>query len=227
MRRAVATLFPPLAWRAAGASPPALGGPGPLPMPRPRVLLSGAPRNGQGVLTRALLHGAEGLAVHTLSMPALLADPGARGVEEAIVRCVAEARRAAPAVLHLPHADAWWETAGALARATLVHLLDDLGTGEAVLLLASVESGWEDLDAGLAQLFASACCVRVELCAAGRTARRAFFRGLARALVSDPEVRTATPEPSAPPVPLPRDPAALEAAKGAAQEREAAAARAR
>ncbi|KFM27573.1 ATPase family AAA domain-containing protein 2 [Auxenochlorella protothecoides] len=159
-RASVAALFPPFVRRApgagpSGADPPGAGPPSapPLPMPRPRVLLCGAPRCGQGVLARALLHGAEGLALCALGLPALLADPGARGVEEALVRGLAEARRGAPAVLHLPHADAWWACAGGLARAALTHLLDDLGGEEAVLLLASAEAGWEDLDPGLAELY--------------------------------------------------------------------------
>ncbi|KAL6780017.1 hypothetical protein ACKKBG_A14680 [Auxenochlorella protothecoides x Auxenochlorella symbiontica] len=238
-RASVAALFPPFVRRAPGAGPSGAGPPGagppgagppsapPLPMPRPRVLLCGAPRCGQGVLARALLHGAEGLALCALGLPALLADPGARGVEEALVRGLAEARRGAPAVLHLPHADAWWACAGGLARAALTHLLDDLGGGEAVLLLASAEAGWEDLDPGLAELFAGAGCVRVELGPAGRAARRAFFRGLAEALAREPQARCAAPGPAPVPPPLRRDPAALEAAQRARREREGAAARAR
>ncbi len=51
----------------------------------------------------AVLHALEGLPVHAIGLPSLLADPSARCVEEALVHAFVEARRAAPAVLYLPH----------------------------------------------------------------------------------------------------------------------------
>ena len=50
-----------------------------------------------------------------------------------------EARRAAPAVLYLPHLQLWWQTAGASLRATLWMLLADLPPDLPLLLLAVAE----------------------------------------------------------------------------------------
>ena len=47
-----------------------------------------------------------------------------------------EARRAAPAVLYLPHLQLWWETTGAALQATLRMLLADLPPDLPLLLLA-------------------------------------------------------------------------------------------
>ena len=47
-----------------------------------------------------------------------------------------EARRAAPAVLYLPHLQLWWQTAHASLRATLWMLLSDLPPDLPLLLLA-------------------------------------------------------------------------------------------
>ncbi len=54
-------------------------------------------------MAAALLHALDGLPVHALGLPSLLSDPGARSLEEAVVHAVVEARRAAPAILFLPH----------------------------------------------------------------------------------------------------------------------------
>lgn len=70
---------------------------------RPRLLICGPPGSGQEHLAAALLHALEGLPVHALGLPSLLSDPGARSLEEAVVHAVVEARRAAPAILFLPH----------------------------------------------------------------------------------------------------------------------------
>jgi hypothetical protein len=70
---------------------------------RPRLLVCGPEGAGQAHLGPALLHALEGLPVHSIGLSALLSDAGARSPEEALVHAVAEARRAAPAVLFLPH----------------------------------------------------------------------------------------------------------------------------
>ena len=54
-------------------------------------------------LAAAVLAALEGLPLRAVGLPALLADPAARSLEEALVHAVVEARRAAPAVLFLPH----------------------------------------------------------------------------------------------------------------------------
>ncbi len=58
-----------------------------------------------------------------------------------------EARRAAPAILHLPHLQLWWETAQPSLRATLWMLLADLPPNLPLLLLASADVPLNELDA--------------------------------------------------------------------------------
>lgn len=91
---------------------------------RPRMLLCGPAGAGQVHVGPALLHSLEMFAVHSIGLPALLSDPGARSPEEALVVAVAEARRAAPAVLFLPNVRLWWEAAKPMLRATLTILLE-------------------------------------------------------------------------------------------------------
>lgn len=78
-----------------------------LGVQRPRLLICGPEGTGQAHLGPALLYALEGLPVHAIGLPALLSDAGARAPEEALVHAVVEARRAAPAVLFLPHLQVW------------------------------------------------------------------------------------------------------------------------
>lgn len=80
-----------------GASGASLG------VQRPRLLICGPDGTGQSHLGPAVLYALEGLPVHAIGLPSLLSDAGARAPEEALVHAVVEARRAAPAVLFLPH----------------------------------------------------------------------------------------------------------------------------
>ncbi len=57
-----------------------------------------------------------------------------------------EARRAAPAILHLPHLQLWWETAPPSLRATLRMLLADLPGDLPLLLMASADVPFCELD---------------------------------------------------------------------------------
>ncbi len=57
-----------------------------------------------------------------------------------------EARRAAPAILHLPHLQLWWDTASPSLRATLCMLLADLPADLPLLLMASADVPWDQLD---------------------------------------------------------------------------------
>lgn len=77
-----------------------------LGVQRPRLLVCGPEGTGQAHLGPALLYALEGLPVHAIGLPSLLSDAGARAPEEALVHAVVEARRAAPAVLFLPHLQA-------------------------------------------------------------------------------------------------------------------------
>lgn len=77
-----------------------------LGVQRPRLLVCGPEGTGQAHLGPAILYALEGLPVHAIGLPSLLSDAGARAPEEALVHAVVEARRAAPAVLFLPHLQA-------------------------------------------------------------------------------------------------------------------------
>jgi hypothetical protein len=62
-----------------------------------------------------------------------------RSLEEALVHAFVEARRAAPAILFLPHLQLWWQTAPASLRAALWMLLADLPPELPLLLLATAD----------------------------------------------------------------------------------------
>ena len=64
-----------------------------------------------------------------------------------------EARRSAPALLFLPHAQLWWRTAPASLRATLWMLLADLPPDLPLLLLATADVPAAQLEEELGQLF--------------------------------------------------------------------------
>uniref|UniRef100_A0A7S3R877 Bromo domain-containing protein n=1 Tax=Dunaliella tertiolecta TaxID=3047 RepID=A0A7S3R877_DUNTE len=120
---------------------------------RPRLLLCGPEGSGAPALAAALLSAVEGLPVHSVGLPALLSDPGARSLEEALVHVVVEARRAAPAVLYLPHIQLWWTTAPPALRAVLIMLLEDLPPDTPLLLLATANTAAAELEPELLDLF--------------------------------------------------------------------------
>jgi SpoVK/Ycf46/Vps4 family AAA+-type ATPase len=155
---------------------------------RPRLLICGSEGNGQAHLGPALLYALEGLPVHSIGLPSLLSDASARSAEEALVHAVVEARRAAPAVLFLPHLQVWWDTAPASLRATLWTLLADLPPDLPLLLLATADCSVEDLDPGAsAALFgARAGEGYYEVAVPGEEERRAFFSPTAEALAFPP-----------------------------------------
>ncbi|KAF6261685.1 hypothetical protein COO60DRAFT_1699727 [Scenedesmus sp. NREL 46B-D3] len=108
-------------------------------MARPRMLLAGAAGSGQQQLGAAVLAALEGLPVHGIGLPSLLASASSRCVEEALVSTFTEARRAAPAILYWPQAHLWWAAAGSGLRCALIALLDDLPPDLPLLLLATAE----------------------------------------------------------------------------------------
>ncbi|KAK3256334.1 hypothetical protein CYMTET_34523, partial [Cymbomonas tetramitiformis] len=117
------------------------------PFPRrPRLLITTEPGCGHGVFAAAVLHALEALPVYAIGLAALLADPGARSPEEALVTAVTEARRAAPALLYLPHLELWWEAASLSLRTVLCTLLADIHSGAPLLLLATAEVPQDQLD---------------------------------------------------------------------------------
>ena len=104
-------------------------------------LIAGPPGCGAPALAAALLHALEGLPTFSLGLPALLAAPGARSPEEAVVSAVGEARRAAPSILYLPSAATWWGAAPRSLRAALEASLAELPRACQVLVVSVAEGG--------------------------------------------------------------------------------------
>jgi SpoVK/Ycf46/Vps4 family AAA+-type ATPase len=187
-------VFPPAAacLRDGGGARPggaarALGGLASLCLQRPRLLIAGPPGCGQAHLGPALLYALEGLQTHSIGLPSLLSDVGARSPEEALVHAVAEARRAAPAVLYLPHLQAWWETAPGSLRATLWALLADLPPDLPLLLLASADVDPSELDSEARALFGGAAGEGIYTLSAPTSDERVkFFEPVSTALIIPP-----------------------------------------
>lgn len=68
----------------------------------------------QDHLGPAVLHELEKFPVHSLALPSLLSDPGAKTPEEALVHVFGEARRTTPSILYLPQFHLWWESVSVL-----------------------------------------------------------------------------------------------------------------
>ena len=156
---------------------------------QPRLLLAGDAGAGQASLAAALLHELERFPVHAVGLPSLLAD-GGRSPEEALVGAVTEARRAAPAVLFLPHLRLWWDSAPTL-RATLRALMEDVPGDLPLLLLATCDCEAEELDAEVAGVFGDGQVMRLE--APSAAARASYFEPIvaaaARARAADARAR--------------------------------------
>jgi hypothetical protein len=100
-------------------------------------------------------------------------------LEEALVHALVEARRAAPAVLYLPHLHLWWSTAPASLRATLVMLLAELPPELPLLLLATADVPPGELEPEARRLFAGHSVL--QLGAPSAQQREALFRPLVQA----------------------------------------------
>ncbi|KAL1533797.1 ATPase family AAA domain-containing protein-like protein [Salvia divinorum] len=104
---------------------------------RPRLLLCGDDGVGLDHLGPAVLHELEKFPVHSLALPSLLSDPGAKTPEEALVHIFGEARRTTPSILYLPQFHLWWESAHDQLKAVLRTLLEELPSGLPILLLGT------------------------------------------------------------------------------------------
>jgi hypothetical protein len=69
------------------------------------------------------------------------------------VHAIVEARRAAPAILYLPHLTLWWDTAPASLRSTLWMLLADLPPDLPLLLFATADAPLSDIPHDALALF--------------------------------------------------------------------------
>ncbi|XP_051138999.1 ATPase family AAA domain-containing protein At1g05910 isoform X3 [Andrographis paniculata] len=104
---------------------------------RPRLLLQGGDDVGLDHIGPAVLHELERFPVHSLALPSLLSDPGAKTPEEALVHVFGEARRTTPSILYLPQFHLWWENAHDQLRAVLRTLLEELPSDMPILLLGT------------------------------------------------------------------------------------------
>ncbi|XP_075484037.1 ATPase family AAA domain-containing protein At1g05910-like [Primulina tabacum] len=104
---------------------------------RPKLLLCGDDGVGLDHIGPAVLHELEKFPVHSLALPSLLSDPGAKTPEEALVHVFGEARRTMPSILYLPQFHLWWETAHDLLRAVLRSLMEELPSDLPVLLFGT------------------------------------------------------------------------------------------
>ncbi|KAH6834107.1 cell division cycle protein 48-related / CDC48-like protein [Perilla frutescens var. hirtella] len=104
---------------------------------RPRLLLCGDDGVGLDHLGPAVLHELEKFPVHSLALPSLLSDPGAKTPEEALVHVFGEARRTTPSILYLPQFHLWWESAHDQLKAVLRTLLEELPSDMPILLLGT------------------------------------------------------------------------------------------
>ncbi|KAL8485976.1 hypothetical protein ACS0TY_028037 [Phlomoides rotata] len=104
---------------------------------RPRLLLCGDDGVGLDHIGPAVLHELEKFPVHSLALPSLLSDPGAKTPEEALVHVFGEARRTTPSILYLPQFHLWWESAHDQLKAVLRTLLEELPSDLPILLLGT------------------------------------------------------------------------------------------
>lgn len=64
-----------------------------------------------------------------------------------------EARRTSPSIVYLPHLNQWWNIIGDTVRSTIVTLIHDLDPSSPVLLLATCEERYDDLDFSVSLIF--------------------------------------------------------------------------
>ena len=125
---------------------------------------------------------------------------GSRSPEEAVVHAVVEARRAAPAILYLPHLTLWWDTAPSSLRATLWMLLADLPADLPLMLFATADAPLPQLPHEAMTLFGRAGVASAyELGAPSAEERAAMFEGLAKEAVGPAKQRARKSAPLPPP----------------------------
>ncbi|XP_075088821.1 ATPase family AAA domain-containing protein At1g05910 isoform X1 [Nicotiana tabacum] len=112
---------------------------------RPRLLICGGEGVGLDHVGPAILHELEKFPVHSLGLPSLLSDPGAKTPEEALVHIFSEARRTTPSILYLPQFHLWWENAHEQLKAVLQTLLEELPSDLPILLFGTSSVPLSDL----------------------------------------------------------------------------------
>lgn len=145
---------------------------------RPRLLLAGSRGQGQSShLAPALLHHMEQLPVHVIDLPSLFAV-SAKTPEESCAQIFREAMRSAPSIVYMPHINHWWGVLGDTLKATLQMLLQDLVPTTPVLILATSEQPYTDLDFQLQLMFSVYAGEVVTMKNPSEAQRRDFFSNL-------------------------------------------------
>ncbi|XP_060062589.1 ATPase family AAA domain-containing protein 2-like [Ylistrum balloti] len=145
---------------------------------RPRLLLAGTQGQGQSShLAPALLHYMEQLPVHVIDLPSLFAV-SAKTPEESCAQIFREAMRSSPSIVYMPHINHWWGVLGDTLKATLQMLLQDLVPTTPVLILATSEQPYNDLDFQLQLMFSVYAGEVVTMTNPSEAERKAFFSDL-------------------------------------------------
>nr|KAG5711753.1 hypothetical protein BaRGS_023517 [Batillaria attramentaria] len=145
---------------------------------RPRMLVSGVAGQGQTVhLAPAALHLVEHLPVHTLSSSTLFAA-SAKMPEEACAAVFHEAKRTAPSVIYMPYVNELWGVVSDCLRVTFLSLVRGMNPSTPILLFATSETPYRDLDTQLKALFSMAGGEVVEVEGPTAEERRQYFTDL-------------------------------------------------
>ncbi|KAG0724334.1 ATPase family AAA domain-containing protein 2 [Chionoecetes opilio] len=123
------------------------------PTHKPRLLLAGNRSQGQSThLAPAVIHALEKIPVHKLDLTALYST-SARAPEEACAQVFHEARRSPPSIIYIPHIDQWWVTISDTLQATFMSLLLDMDPSSPILLLATSDAPYDQLNSEVQYLF--------------------------------------------------------------------------
>ncbi|XP_052778215.1 ATPase family AAA domain-containing protein 2-like [Mya arenaria] len=145
---------------------------------RPRLLLAGHTDQGQTThLAPAIVHYLEQLPVHTLDLSSLYTVQS-RTPEESCAHVFREAKRTAPSIVYLPHVNQWWSVVGETVRSTILTLAQDLDPVSPVLLLATSEEKYEELEFSLQDVFDEYSGEVIGVRNPDKEERRAYFRDL-------------------------------------------------
>ncbi|XP_046342752.1 ATPase family AAA domain-containing protein 2-like isoform X3 [Haliotis rufescens] len=145
---------------------------------RPRLLLCGSRGQGQtSHLGPAILHHLEQLPVQVLDLPTVYAA-SAKTPEESCAQVFREARRCSPSIVYMPYVDQWWEVLSETLRATFLTMIQDLDPTTPILILATSEVPYPQIDCLLQLLFDSHAGEVLEMRDPQADERREYFQDL-------------------------------------------------
>lgn len=145
---------------------------------RPRMLVCGPAGQGQSVhLAPAALHLMEHLPVHILNSSTLFAA-SAKMPEEACANVFHEAKRTAPSIIFMPFINELWHVVTDSMRVTFLTLVRSMNPSTPVLIMATSETCYKDLEEQLVQLFSQSGGEVFEVTGPTAEERRQFFSDL-------------------------------------------------